>query len=58
MRPGKALAAILRPGNAGSNTAADHFTVLGLALEQYSQDVDREILVAYRLRRRDARVHR
>ena len=31
---GEALAAILRPGNAGSNTAADHFTVLELALEQ------------------------
>lgn len=31
---GEALAAILRPGNAGSNTAADHFDVLGLALAQ------------------------
>ncbi len=31
---GEALAAILRPGNAGSNTAEDHFTVLGLALAQ------------------------
>ncbi len=29
---GEALAGILRPGNAGSNTAADHLTVLDLAL--------------------------
>jgi hypothetical protein len=43
---GEALAAILRPGNAGSNTAVDHFAVLGLALEQLpAQDLDREILV-------------
>ena len=43
---GEALAAILRPGNAGSNTAADHFEVLGLALEQLpASDLDREILV-------------
>ena len=43
---GEALAAILRPGNAGSNTAEDHFTVLGLALAQLpAEDVDREILV-------------
>ena len=43
---GEALAAILRPGNAGSNTAADHFTVLGLALEQLpAEDLHREILV-------------
>lgn len=43
---GEALAAILRPGNAGSNTAADHFTVLQLALEQLpAQDLEREILV-------------
>lgn len=31
---GEPLAAILRPGNAGSNTASDHFDVLCLALEQ------------------------
>ena len=44
---GEPLAAILRPGNAGSNTASDHFTVLGLALEQLpAEDLDREILVA------------
>ena len=43
---GEALAAILRPGNAGSNTAADHFAVLALALEQLpAEDLDREILV-------------
>jgi len=40
-----ALAALLRPGNAGSNTAADHFEVLGRALEQIPEaDLDREIL--------------
>lgn len=43
---GEPLAAILRPGNAGSNTAADHFTVLGLALAQIpAADLDREMLV-------------
>jgi Transposase DDE domain group 1 len=43
---GEALAAILRPGNAGSNTAEDHFSVLGLALEQLpAEDLQREILV-------------
>jgi Transposase DDE domain group 1 len=43
---GEALAAILRPGNAGSNTAEDHFEVLALALEQLpAEDLDREILV-------------
>jgi hypothetical protein len=31
---GEALAGLLRPGNAGSNTAADHITVLGQALQQ------------------------
>lgn len=35
---GEALAGILRPGNAGSNTAADHITVLGLALAQLPVD--------------------
>jgi hypothetical protein len=34
---GEALAGILRPGNAGSNTAADHITVLELALAQLPQ---------------------
>jgi hypothetical protein len=43
---GEALAAILRPGNAGSNTAEDHFAVLALALEQLpAEGLDREILV-------------
>src|SRR3954453_9543232 len=43
---GEALAAILRPGKAGSNTAADHFAVLALALEQLpAADLDREILM-------------
>ena len=43
---GEPLAAVLRPGNAGANTATDHFEVLQLALEQLpAQDLDREILV-------------
>jgi hypothetical protein len=43
---GEPLAAILRPGNAGSNTAADHFQVLGLALGQIpAADLAREMLV-------------
>ena len=43
---GEPLAGILRPGNAGANTAADHFEVLQLALEQLpAADLDREILV-------------
>lgn len=42
---GEPLAAILRPGNAGANTAADHFEVLQLALEQLPpEDLCREIL--------------
>jgi hypothetical protein len=42
---GEPLAAVLRPGNAGANTAADHFEVLQLALEQLPEaDLDREIL--------------
>jgi hypothetical protein len=41
----EALAAILRPGNAGANTAADHIDVLGLALEALPQAaLDGEIL--------------
>jgi hypothetical protein len=43
---GEPLAGILRPGNAGANTATDHFEVLQLALEQLpAQDLDRELLV-------------
>ena len=33
----EALAGVLRPGNAGANTAADHVRVLDLALEQLGQ---------------------
>jgi hypothetical protein len=43
---GEALAAILRPGNAGSNTAEDHFGVLSMALAQLPEsDLGREMLV-------------
>jgi hypothetical protein len=43
---GEPLAGLLRPGNAGSNTAVDHFRVLQMALEQLPEaDLDREILV-------------
>jgi len=35
----EALAAILRPGNAGSNTAADQIAVVDLALEQLPREV-------------------
>jgi hypothetical protein len=43
---GEAPAGILRPGNAGSNTAADHKVVLDLALAQLDQEaLDGEILV-------------
>jgi Transposase DDE domain group 1 len=42
---GEPLAAVLRPGNAGANTAADHFEVLALALEQLPEaDLHCEIL--------------
>jgi Transposase DDE domain group 1 len=43
---GEPLAAVLRPGNAGSNTAEDHFGVLSLALAQLPErDLARQILV-------------
>ena len=43
---GEALARILRPGNAGSNTAADHEQVLDLTLSQLeSTALDGEILI-------------
>jgi hypothetical protein len=43
---GEPLAAILRPGNAGSNTAEDHSRVLELALAQLpARDLDRPMLV-------------
>ncbi len=35
---GEALAGVLRPGNAGSNTASDHVTVLTMALAQLPVD--------------------
>lgn len=35
---GEALAALLRPGNAGSNTTADHITVLHQGLQSLPQD--------------------
>jgi Transposase DDE domain group 1 len=35
----EALAGVLRPGNAGANTAADHIDVVELALEQLPRDV-------------------
>jgi hypothetical protein len=40
---GEHLAALLRPGNAGSNTAADHVAVLDAALTQLPEEIrDRE----------------
>ncbi len=43
---GEPLAGILRPGNAAAHTAADHFEVLQLGLEQLPEaDLHREILV-------------
>jgi hypothetical protein len=43
---GEPLAGLLRPGNAGANTASDHSRVLELALEQIpADDPDREILI-------------
>jgi hypothetical protein len=43
---GEPLAGLLRPGNAGSSAAADHFEVLQVALEQLpAADLGGEILV-------------
>ena len=43
---GEPLAALLRPGNAGSNTAEDHIRVLELALAQIpAEDLERPMLV-------------
>jgi len=43
---GEGLAGVLRPGSAGSNTAADHTAVLDLALEQLDeQALQGEVLV-------------
>jgi hypothetical protein len=43
---GEALAGILRPGNAGSNTAADHVEALAMALAQLPVDPERVEVVA------------
>ena len=43
---GEPVAALLRPGNAGSNTAADHITVTGRALDQLpATRAGRDVLV-------------
>jgi hypothetical protein len=42
---GEALSGLLRPGNAGANTAADHVEVLSRAVEQLPEDRPDEILV-------------
>jgi hypothetical protein len=41
---GEALAVLLRPGNAGSNTAADHIEATRLALAQLPRPVRRRVL--------------
>ena len=42
---GEPLAIALRPGNAGSNTAADHIEVTRLALAQLPRRLRRKVLV-------------
>jgi Transposase DDE domain group 1 len=42
---GEPLAIVLRPGNAGSNTAADHIEATRLALAQLPKDARRRVLV-------------
>jgi Transposase DDE domain group 1 len=42
---GEPLAIMLRPGNAGSNTAADHITATRLALAQLPEQARRRVLV-------------
>jgi hypothetical protein len=42
---GEPLAIVLRPGNAGSNTAADHIDAVKLALAQLPPDTRRRVLV-------------
>jgi hypothetical protein len=44
----EALGALLRPGNAGANTAADHKTVLGLALGQIPVEYIEQIEILVR----------
>jgi hypothetical protein len=45
---GEALAAILRPGNAGSNTASDHVTVVEAALAQIPAELIEAIEIVVR----------
>ena len=42
---GEALAIMLRPGNAGSNTASEHIEVTGLALAQLPRRLRRRVLI-------------
>jgi Transposase DDE domain group 1 len=42
---GEALAIMLRPGNAGSNTASEHIEVAGLALAQLPRRLRRRVLI-------------
>jgi hypothetical protein len=42
---GEALGILLRPGNAGSNTASEHIEVTGLALAQLPRRVRRRVLI-------------
>jgi Transposase DDE domain group 1 len=42
---GEPLAIMLRPGNAGSNTAADHIEAVRLALAQLPKDLWRRVLI-------------
>jgi DDE family transposase len=42
---GEPLAIMLRPGNAGSNTAADHVDAVRLALAQLPKDLRRRVLI-------------
>jgi hypothetical protein len=42
---GEALVGLLRPGSAGSNSAADHITVLAAALAQLPEDERAQVVV-------------
>jgi len=44
----ESLAAVLRPGNAGANTAADHITVVDAALEQIPQEIVEDARIVVR----------
>jgi hypothetical protein len=44
----EALAGVLRPGNAGANTAADHVKLVELALEQLPRDVIEQAQIVVR----------